>query len=114
MICRNIASLGPEFEEAWKRILLSDAVFANTDRHMRNFGIIRSSETGKVLRLAPNFDNNQAYLANPGGIYSNGMLKLYMRQADDRDYQNLRVLSNELKDHSYLKHAYDACMVYLK
>ena len=114
VICRNIASLGTEFEEAWKRILLADAVFGNTDRHMRNFGVVRSSETGKVLRLAPNFDNNQAYLANPGGVYSDGMLKLYMKQADDRDYQNLRVLSSELRAHPYLKHAYDACLAYLK
>ena len=114
VIYQNIASLGHEFEEAWKRILLADAVFVNTDRHMRNFGVIRSSETGKVLRLAPNFDNNQAYLANPSGIYSDGMLKLYMKQADDRDYQNLKVLSDELKTHPYLKYACDACIAYLK
>ena len=70
VIYRNIASLGTEYEEAWKRILLADAVFLNTDRHMRNYGVIRSSSTGEVLRLAPNFDNNQAYLANPSGTYS--------------------------------------------
>ena len=114
VIYQNIASLGPEFEKAWKRILLADAVFVNTDRHMRNFGVIRSSRTGEVLRLAPNFDNNQAYLANPGGIYSDGMLKLYMKQADSLDYQNLKTLANELKAHPYLKHACDACLAYLK
>lgn len=114
VICRNIASLGTEFEEAWKRILLSDAVFLNTDRHMRNFGVIRSSRTGTVLRLAPNFDNNQAYLANPGGTYSDGMLKLYMKQADDRDYQNLKLLADEVKKHPYLKYASEACRAFLK
>lgn len=101
VIYRNIASLGTEFEEAWKRILLADAVFVNTDRHMRNFGVMRSSRTGAVLRLAPNFDNNQAYLANPSGTYSDGMLKLYMKQADDRDYQNLKVLTDEMKKYQY-------------
>ena len=114
VIYRNIATLGTEFEEAWKRILLADAVFVNTDRHMRNFGVIRSSRTGEFLRLAPNFDNNQAYLANPSGTYSDGMLKLYMKQADDRDYQNLKVLTNEMKKYPYLKHALEACHAFLK
>ena len=113
VIYQNIASLGPEFAKAWKRILLADSVFVNTDRHMRNFGVIRSSKTGEVLRLAPNFDNNQAYLANPSGVYSDGMLKLYMKQADNPDYQNLKILANELKAHPYLKHAYEACLTYL-
>lgn len=114
MIYRNLASLGPAFEAAWKRILLADALFVNTDRHMRNFGVIRSAITGEVLRLAPNFDNNQAYLANPSGMYSIGMLKMYMNNADPEDYNNLQTLSDELKKHPYLKDAYDASLLYLK
>ena len=114
VIYRNIKSLGTAFEEAWKRILLADAVFVNTDRHMRNFGVIRSSRTGDVLRLAPNFDNNQAYLANPGGTYSDGMLKLYMKQADDTDYLNLKVLTDEMKKYPYLKFAMETCRGFLK
>ena len=107
-IKNNIASLGAPFEKAWKRILLADALFANTDRHMRNFGVIRSSVTGEILRLAPNFDNNQAYLANPGGAYSDGMLKLYMKQADRQDRDNLKTLCDELKRHPYLEQEYRA------
>ena len=113
VISRNLASLGADFDIAWKRILLADAAFLNTDRHMRNFGVIRSSRTGEVLRLAPNFDNNQAYLANPGGVYSDGMLKMYMRQASKADHDNLQVLTQALSAYPYLKQAYDACMTYL-
>ena len=113
VIYRNLASLGTAFETAWKRILLADALFVNTDRHMRNFGVIRSAITGEVLRLAPNFDNNQAYLANPSGMYSIGMLKMYMKNADREDYNNLQTLSDELKKHPYLKDAYDASLLYL-
>ncbi|MBQ9010551.1 MAG: hypothetical protein IJ088_14685 [Clostridia bacterium] len=113
VIYRNIASLGASFEVAWKRILLADALFANTDRHMRNFGFIRSSVTGEVLRLAPNFDNNQAYLANPGGNYSEGMLRMYMKQADSADRENLRELCDVLPEHPYLKQAWNAARVNL-
>ena len=112
VIYRNIKSLGPAFEEAWKRILLADAVFFNTDRHMRNFGLIRSSETGEVLRLAPNFDNNQAYLSNPGGRYSDLMLKQYMKTAEPLDLQNLAALRAGLKPHPCLTQAYEACLAY--
>ncbi len=114
IIYQNIASLGSDFEDAWKRILIADAAFLNTDRHMRNYGFIRSSVTGELLRMAPNFDNNQAYLANPGGTYSDGMLKLFMKNADNQDYQNLKVLSSAMKEHPYLKQAHDACLAYLK
>ena len=113
VILHNIASLGDSFRRAWKRILLADALFVNTDRHMRNFGVIRSSATGEVLRLAPNFDNNQAYLANPGGTYSKGMLEMYMSQADEQDRINLKTLCEALERHPYLEKAYEAALEYL-
>ena len=109
----NIASLGPAFQSAWKRMLLSDALFVNTDRHMRNFGVIRSSATGEVLRLAPNFDNNQAYLANPSGKYTDRMLKNHMAHADGEDLANLQILCDALADYPYLRQAREAGLKYL-
>lgn len=104
-IFRNIASLGDEFRSAWKKILIADALFLNTDRHMRNFGVIRSSETGAILRLAPNFDNNQAFKANPSGRYSDSMLSLYMKNADQEDYHNLQILMDCSGNEKYLAEA---------
>ena len=106
-IAAGLASLGPEFLKAWKRILLADALFENTDRHMRNFGAIRSSATGRILRLAPNFDNNQAYKANPGGKYSDGMLKL-LAAAGGIDRSDLEALVGACRDHPYLAEAAEA------
>lgn len=113
VIFRNMTAMGPAFEKAWRRIMLADAVFLNTDRHMRNFGVIRSSATGEVLRLAPNFDNNQAYLANPSGTYSDGMLRMFMKYADDCDRENLRELCRALVNFPYLREAHEACKLYL-
>lgn len=104
----NFSSLGASFETDWKRILLADAFFLNTDRHMRNFGVIRSSETGKVLRLAPNFDNNQAYTANPGGRYSDSMLKAYPKDADMQTRADLRLLIETTRENVFLKEAAQA------
>ena len=108
VIFENIASVGEEYAAAWKRILLADALFLNTDRHMRNFGFIRSSKTGKTLRLAPNFDNNQAYLANPGGKYSDRMLRMFMHDADAQTKAELAKLVAACAHSSYLSEAYEA------
>ncbi|MCR2040405.1 HipA domain-containing protein [Campylobacter helveticus] len=38
-------------------LLLFDALIANKDRHLGNFGMIVDNNTGKLLRVAPIFDN---------------------------------------------------------
>lgn len=113
MILGNFASLGSDFERDWRRILLADALFFNTDRHMRNFGVIRDAHTGTVLRLAPNFDNNQAYDANPGG-YSNNMLKAFMAEAHAEDIHNLEGLCASLEASGRLQKAMEAGVAALK
>ena len=45
------------------KMIFLDTVCANPDRHTFNFGILRDADTGKVLGLAPNFDNNMALIA---------------------------------------------------
>lgn len=107
-IYENIASLGKAFEKQFRRILLADALFMNTDRHMRNFGLIRSSKTGELLRVAPNFDNNQAYKSNPGGQYSAAMLRdfeaTYGFTAEDG--RDLSALLDACSRQPYLMDAY--------
>ena len=75
--------------------------------------MIRSAHTGKVLRLAPNFDNNQAYDANPGG-YSPNLLRMYMAEADGEDRKNLRLLCEVLEKKKILKKALEAGRQYIK
>lgn len=40
-----------------------DTLCFNMDRHTKNYGLLRDINTGEVLRLAPNFDNNIALIA---------------------------------------------------
>lgn len=113
VIMENLASLGPDVLKAWKRILLADALFANTDRHTRNFGVIRSAVTGDILRLAPNFDNNQAYHANPGQRYTSAMLRMLMTGNEAEYMDDLRTLHEACKKHSYLSEATAAAARFL-
>lgn len=47
-------------EDAFRRMLLLDALTFNDDRHLGNFGVIIDNDTGRPLRMAPVFDLNQA------------------------------------------------------
>ena len=110
VIYRNIASLGERFEKDFRRILLADALFMNTDRHMRNYGVIRNVKTGDILRMAPNFDNNQAHLSNPGEHYSGSMLRSFdmvygLTKEDARDFQTLL---DECRNKAFLKNVFEA------
>lgn len=50
-------SLGYEFSEDLKSMLVFDAVIYNEDRHFGNFGILRDNHSGEILSPAPIFDN---------------------------------------------------------
>lgn len=45
------------------KMIFLDTICANPDRHTFNFGIFRDTETGDVLGLSPNFDNNMALIS---------------------------------------------------
>ena len=47
----------PHVETYLTNLFLSDAILANTDRHTRNFGVMRNVETLKFTRFAPIFDS---------------------------------------------------------
>lgn len=49
-------------EEAFREMVVMDAVFANVDRHSGNYGFLVGNATGEVLRMAPLFDQNMACL----------------------------------------------------
>lgn len=49
-------------EEAFREMVVMDAVFANVDRHAGNYGFLVDNATGEILRMAPLFDHNIACL----------------------------------------------------
>ncbi len=116
VILANFTSLGGAFAKAFRRILLADALFMNTDRHMRNFGVIRDAQTGETLRLAPNFDNNQAFRAVEGVPYNPVMLGDF-REAlgfTGQDRADLAALALACEAIPYLKEAGIAARQFLR
>lgn len=47
----------------YMNIIFLDAIVKNVDRHTFNYGLLRDSNTGEILSLAPNFDNNLSLIS---------------------------------------------------
>lgn len=50
-------NISKEAVESFKSMLVFDSVIYNEDRHFGNFGILRDNKSGKVIGMAPIFDN---------------------------------------------------------
>lgn len=59
----TLKPFGQDIASDYVSIVFMDALCANPDRHSFNLGVLRDVDTGKVLRLAPNFDNNMALIS---------------------------------------------------
>lgn len=58
-----IKRLCTEAVEDYVRMVFLDTVIANPDRHTYNYGFIRGVDNGKIIGLAPNFDNNLSLIS---------------------------------------------------
>ena len=62
-VVEKLNKLCPDAIPDYVKMIFLDTVTANPDRHTGNFGLMRDVKTGKLLGLAPNFDNNMALIA---------------------------------------------------
>ena len=59
----TIHEMSPALAEQYLKIIWLDTICYNMDRHTENFGFLRSVKNGKVVSMAPNYDNNIALIA---------------------------------------------------
>ena len=55
--------ISPDIAGQYLLLLWMDTVCYNMDRHTENFGLLRDVKTGRIISLAPNYDNNIALIA---------------------------------------------------
>lgn len=78
-----------------------DALCENYDRHTKNYGMLTDRRTGKILKLAPNYDNNNSLFANYGlsKERKGGLLREFLRFLDTEGlYIELPPLPEEALD----------------
>lgn len=59
----TLFGLSPLLAKEYLRLIYMDTLCFNMDRHTENFGVLRDAESGNILALAPNFDNNIALIS---------------------------------------------------
>lgn len=59
-------SLGSEFSEQIRSMLVFDALIYNEDRHFGNFGVLRDNHSGEITAPAPIFDNGLSLFCYAG------------------------------------------------
>lgn len=60
---RAFLSISPDLAKQYMQIIYLDTLCFNMDRHTKNYGVLRDVNTGNILSMAPNFDNNIALFA---------------------------------------------------
>jgi len=61
-IYRKLKELDGSVAEAFVQMVFFDGLIFNMDRHEHNFGVLRDTETGKILGMAPLYDHNIALI----------------------------------------------------
>lgn len=89
-------------------LLLSffDCLINNVDRHNENLGFLRDKKTGRIISLAPNFDNNLALLGFDKKLKMNpqtdGFIKMFIKFLKTNDvafkrYKTLNIPKLDIK-----------------
>lgn len=66
-----IHSMNPSIAADYLKLIYTDTICCNTDRHTDNYGFLRNPDTGEIVSLSPNYDNNIALISNgPLGLPS--------------------------------------------
>ena len=55
--------ISPDIAKQYLLLIWVDTVCYNMDRHTENFGLLRDISNGRIIKLAPNFDNNIALIS---------------------------------------------------
>ena len=63
---KGIDTVGKDFAEQIRSMLVFDALIYNEDRHFGNFGVLRDNHTGSIIAPAPIFDNGLSLFCYAG------------------------------------------------
>lgn len=83
-------TLGPEFVNALRDMVVFDALVCNTDRHFGNFGFLVDNHTNKIAAPAPLFDHGHSVFsyASEQNMESEESLNLYAESLMPRTYDD--------------------------
>lgn len=76
-----LSGFSEDIAKQYLMIVWFDTLCYNMDRHTANFGLLRNAQTGKIVSMAPNYDNNIALISRgyPADVTrkKDGLLRLF-------------------------------------
>ena len=69
----TLYEIDPELAHQYMNIKYLDVLVNNVDRHTKNYAVLTSQDTGEIIKLAPNFDNDMAFYGYPDILHSDRM-----------------------------------------
>ena len=96
----TIYALSPVLAEQYLKIVWLDTVCYNMDRHTENYGFLRDVKSGKIVSMAPNYDNNIALISRGYPAKTNregdGLIRFFRdflaeNQTAQRMYQRMQM-----------------------
>lgn len=97
-IFEALFNIDVDLADRYLMLLFFDCLVNNIDRHNENLGFLRDRKTGKIVSLAPNFDNNLALLGYDKNLIvnaqSDGFIKFFIKflKNNKNAYQRYRDL----------------------
>lgn len=98
-VVKSLEKLCPNAIPDYVKLIFLDTICANPDRHTNNFGLLRDVETGELLGLAPNYDNNMALISRgyPSKLGSKDILITMFNELLE-EYPNFRSFVPQLTE----------------
>ncbi|PRR81775.1 hypothetical protein [Clostridium vincentii] len=93
-----IKEMGSRLVKEYLDIIFLDTIIMNVDRHTFNYGLLRDVNTGAILSLAPNFDNNLSLISRgyaKSQERNDLMVKLFLEVKKNVEYK-IPILTKEL------------------
>ncbi len=110
---RTLCEISPQLANQYIDICVLDAICENFDRHTKNYGILTDRQTGEIVKLAPNYDNNNSLLANSNLSLdrNSGVMRMFLKFLKEEQIKvSLPTISQnaiqELVDHAYSEAGY--------
>ena len=98
-VFQTLLPLGKKFAKRYLILCFFDCLVNNVDRHNENCGFLRDKDTGKIVDLAPNFDNNLALISRTSILNldarKDGLISMFERFL--RNNKDAAKLYSELK-----------------
>ena len=133
-----LININKDIAEDYIKLIWFDTLVYNVDRHNQNYGLLRHKNNGKIIGLAPNFDNNIALIAvnksldqkpefdglikeftsfikeneDAKKIFKNLNFPLLVEETIDKCFKEINIQVNEDKIKKFIMNRYDFLMNY--